>query len=125
MASQVTNYKCPACTGPLHFVGASGQLEYDYYGAELICDATTAATSCPYCGNPTVVPGQFSGALKPEFVIPFKLSKEDAVAALKKHYQGKPFLPRALYQRKSHPGDQGRVRPLLDVRRPGGGQRRL
>ena len=95
MTSQVTNYKCPACTGPLHFVGASGQLEYDYYGAELICDATTAATSCPYCGNPTVVPGQFSGALKPEFVIPFKLSKEDAVAALKKHYQGKPFLPRA------------------------------
>ena len=191
----MTNYKCPACTGPLHFVGASGQLECDYCdahyevaeieklyaekesaavdaakqaqaqeekrrreladmeaqgwdtsgmtsdwgaegegmkayscpscGAELICDATTAATSCPYCGNPTVVPGQFSGALKPEFVIPFKLSKEDAVAALKKHYQGKPFLPRALYQRKSHPGDQGRVRPLLDVRRPGGGQRRL
>lgn len=33
MASQVTNYKCPACTGPLHFVGASGQLECDYCGA--------------------------------------------------------------------------------------------
>ena len=25
-------------------------------GAELICDEGTAATSCPYCGNPTVVP---------------------------------------------------------------------
>ena len=37
-------YSCPSC------------------GAELICDASTAATSCPYCGNPTVVPGQFSGA---------------------------------------------------------------
>ena len=24
--------------------------------AELICDESTAATSCPYCGNPTVVP---------------------------------------------------------------------
>ena len=24
-------------------------------GAELICDESTAATSCPYCGNPTVV----------------------------------------------------------------------
>ena len=32
MASQVTNYKCPACTGPLHFVGASGKLECDYCG---------------------------------------------------------------------------------------------
>ena len=57
-------YNCPSC------------------GAELICDASTAATSCPYCGNPTVVPGQFSGALKPDYVIPLKLSKEDAVAAL-------------------------------------------
>ena len=64
-------------------------------GAELICDASTAATSCPYCGNPTVVPGQFSGALKPDFVLPFKLSKEDAVAALKNHYKGKPLLPKA------------------------------
>ena len=42
-----------------------------------------------------MVPGQFSGALKPDFVIPFKLSKEDAVAALKNHYKGKPLLPKA------------------------------
>ena len=34
MASQVTNYKCPACTGPLHFVGASGQLECDFCGSK-------------------------------------------------------------------------------------------
>ena len=32
MPEQVTNYKCPACTGPLHFVGASGKLECDYCG---------------------------------------------------------------------------------------------
>ena len=95
MASQVTNYKCPACTGPLHFVGASGKLECDYCGAQLICDATTAATSCPYCGNPTVVPGQFAGTLKPDFVIPFKLSREDAIQRLKQHYKGKVFLPKS------------------------------
>lgn len=63
-------------------------------GAELICDKSTAATSCPYCGNPTVVPRQFSGKLKPDFIIPFKLSKEDAVKVLKKHYKGKIFLPK-------------------------------
>ena len=33
MATQVTNYQCPACTGPLHFVGESGKLECDYCGA--------------------------------------------------------------------------------------------
>ena len=155
MADQITNYKCPACTGPLHFVGESGKLECDYCGsnysveeiealyaqkdaqaaaaaekadeaaaqqpdegewvqpdgsewgepgmksytcpscgAELICDETTAATSCPYCGNTTIIPGQLSGARKPDFIIPFKLSKEDAIAALKKHYQKKPLLPK-------------------------------
>ena len=61
---------------------------------ELLCEETTAATSCPYCGNPTVVPGQFSGALRPDFILPFKLSKEEAVRALKKHYKGKFFLPK-------------------------------
>ena len=156
MATQITNYQCPACMGPLHFVGESGKLECDYCGsnfdvaeiealykekeqkaakaaedtenapetkdgsewdvsglnedwgadaegmrtyscpscgAELLCEATTAATSCPYCGNPTVVPGQFSGILKPDYVLPFKLSKEDAIKALKKHYLKKPLLP--------------------------------
>ena len=33
MPTQVTNYKCPACTGPLHFVGGSGKLECDYCGS--------------------------------------------------------------------------------------------
>ena len=33
MASSVTNYKCPACTGPLHFEGASGKLECEYCGS--------------------------------------------------------------------------------------------
>ena len=161
MPAQIAEYKCPACTGPLHFVGESGKLECDYCGstydvaeiealyagqeagakaafqeaeakekngepgeepawdtsalqgdwgadgegmkayncpscgAELICDATTAATSCPYCGNNTIVPGQFGGTMKPDYVIPFKLDKKAAVAALKKHYSKKFFLPRA------------------------------
>ena len=150
MAEQVTNYQCPACTGPLHFVGSSGKLECEYCGstytpaeieklyqekeqkaesafreaeekessapdgetwdaaadgmrafscpscgAELICDETTAATSCPYCGNPSIVPGQFGGMLRPDYVLPFKLSREDAVAALKKHYGKKFLLPKS------------------------------
>ena len=169
MPTQVTNYQCPSCTGPLHFSGASGRLECEYCGAsyavaeiealyaekekkaaeaqqateeggagqgapaadggawdtsdfcedwgaegdgmraygcpscgaELICEESTAATSCPYCGNPTVVPGQFSGALRPDFIVPFKLSKEDAVSALKQHYKGKLLLPK-LFRDNNH-----------------------
>ena len=33
MPTQVTNYQYPGCTGPLHFVGASGKLECEYCGA--------------------------------------------------------------------------------------------
>ncbi|MBQ5806386.1 MAG: hypothetical protein IIW24_03950, partial [Lachnospiraceae bacterium] len=176
MAAQVTNYQCPACTGPVHFSPETGKVVCDYCGstyelkeiealyaekdakaaqaqaeaeekekveaaaedtedkeqkdddrngtefsgdwdmtelnsdwgadaegmkmyncpscgAELICDSSTGATSCPYCGNPTVVPGQFTGALKPNYVIPFKVEKDAAIEALKKHYKGKIFLP--------------------------------
>lgn len=144
MVSNVTNYQCPACTGPLHFVGDRGKLECDYCGstyeiaeiealyaekeqkaieadkvwaaeeaaelkayncpscgAELVCDASTAATSCPYCGNPSVLPGQFSGGLKPEKILPFKLDKEAAKKALKEFYKGKRFLPNA-FKEENH-----------------------
>lgn len=68
-------YNCPAC------------------GAQLMVDQVTAVTNCPYCGNTAVVPGQLSDMLKPDYIIPFKLDKDDAIAALKKYYQGKRFLP--------------------------------
>jgi len=63
-------------------------------GGEIVGDETTAATSCPYCDNPVVMMGQLSGSLKPDIVIPFKLDKKAAKAALKKHYCGKKLLPK-------------------------------
>ena len=68
-------YNCPSC------------------GAELICDETTVATSCPYCDNHAVIPTRYSGEFKPDFVLPFAKTKEEAIAALKSHYKGRPFLP--------------------------------
>lgn len=64
-------------------------------GGEIVGDETTAATSCPYCGNPIVVKGQFSGSLKPDFVIPFKLDRKVAEEKFAKHLQGKKLLPKA------------------------------
>lgn len=63
-------------------------------GGEIVGDESTAATSCPYCGNPVIMMGQFSGALKPDYVIPFKFDKKAAVEALKKHCSGKKLLPK-------------------------------
>jgi len=75
--AKMRSYSCPSC------------------GAGIICDDTTAATSCPYCGNNTIVPGQFAGQLRPDYVIPFKLDKQAAKDALKKYYKGKKFLPKS------------------------------
>ena len=66
----------------------------DSCGGEIITDDSTAATSCPYCGNPVVVPKQFEGMLKPDLIIPFKLDKKQAEQKLKEHLKGKILLPR-------------------------------
>ncbi len=63
-------------------------------GGEIIGDETLAATKCPYCDNPVVMKEQFSGMLRPDYVIPFKLNKEEAKAGLLKHISGKALLPK-------------------------------
>lgn len=63
-------------------------------GGEIVGDETVAATFCPYCDNPVVMLGKLSGMLKPDFVIPFKKSKEDAKKAMIEHTKGKRLLPK-------------------------------
>ena len=63
-------------------------------GGEIVGDENTAATTCPFCDNPVVMKGQFAGDLRPDLVIPFKLDKQAAKDALKKHYSGKKLLPK-------------------------------
>lgn len=70
-------------------------------GGELVADENTAATSCPFCGSPVVLAGRLAGDLKPDLVIPFRLSREDAKAALRRHMQGKRLLPR-LFRDENH-----------------------
>lgn len=64
-------------------------------GAEIVCDENTIATECCYCGNPTMLPSRFEGSLKPDYILPFRKTKEEAVAAMKKYYEGKKLLPDA------------------------------
>ncbi len=66
----------------------------DACGGELITNDNTAATFCPYCGNAAILPGRISGGLKPEGVIPFQTTKQDAREAFLKLCKGKPLLPK-------------------------------
>lgn len=67
-------------------------------GGEIVSDENTVATFCPYCDNPTIMPGRVSGGLKPEAVLPFKTSKEDAKKAFLQLCKGKPLLPKMFTQ---------------------------
>lgn len=69
-------------------------------GGELMTDGNTAATFCPFCDNPAVLPSRLSGGLRPEAVIPFKTTKEDAQKALLKLCQGKRLLPKDFTSRQ-------------------------
>ena len=74
-------------------------------GGEIITDSTTAASKCPYCDNPVVMSGNFSGDLKPDYVIPFKFDKEAAKKALNKHLEGRKLLPK-VFKDQNHIDEQ-------------------
>lgn len=71
----LANYSCPSC------------------GAEVTGDDTLGSTVCPYCGQSTVVKGQFEGTLRPDYIIPFKFDKKAAMAAFEESAKKAPFLP--------------------------------
>lgn len=70
-------------------------------GGEILADKTTGATSCPYCGNKVVMKGQFDGALRPDYIIPFKKDKKQAKEAYRKHLEGKKILP-GVFKQQNH-----------------------
>ena len=68
-------YNCPDC------------------GAEIVADELTSATFCIYCGNTAILKNKLAGKFKPDFIIPFKKTEEDARNAFKNVTKGKPFAP--------------------------------
>lgn len=74
--SGMQTFLCPACSG------------------EILSDTNTAATFCPFCENPAILTARVSGGLKPDGVLPFQKSKEDAKNAFLQLCKGKPLLPK-------------------------------
>lgn len=66
----------------------------DSCGGQILAGPHTAATSCPYCGNPVLIKGRLTMGYKPKYIIPFKKEKTDAVNALSEHIKKKPLLPK-------------------------------
>lgn len=70
------NYNCPNC------------------GASVVALENTSTTTCPYCRNTTIMKDKLEGEFNPDAVIPFKLTKEDAMEAFKKFHKGKLLMPK-------------------------------
>ncbi|WML29667.1 TFIIB-type zinc ribbon-containing protein [Neobacillus sp. OS1-32] len=63
-------------------------------GAILLTTADTTATNCSFCGAGVVIADRLSGQLAPAKVIPFTISKEEAIDAFKKWCRKGLLTPR-------------------------------
>lgn len=63
-------------------------------GAELAVNGVESSTFCAYCGQPTIVFSRVSQTLKPEVIIPFRIQKQEAVAAIRKRFNQGFFIPK-------------------------------
>lgn len=69
-------------------------------GANTVLPRSTLATKCPYCSSPVVVDEGNRGLIRPDTVVPFELSAEQAEHHLSVWARGKLYAPRNF--RKGH-----------------------
>lgn len=67
-------------------------------GAQIISSEVTGSMSCPFCGNNVVAGEQFSGDLRPNVVLPFQKTREEAIAAYKSYVNNKRLLPKVFFE---------------------------
>ncbi|MBR4010117.1 MAG: hypothetical protein IKI87_04535 [Clostridiales bacterium] len=63
-------------------------------GGEVIVSGTEVSTHCVYCGSTTLVFNRISKEVRPDYIIPFKITKEEALANVKKKLLSGPFVPK-------------------------------
>jgi len=62
-------------------------------GAEVIITGSEASTFCAYCGNPAIVFNRVSKELKPDGLIPFKITKEQALGLIRSKIKENRYIP--------------------------------
>ncbi len=92
-------------------------------GAEVIAETeNTAATFCVYCHSPVVLTNRLKGEFKPNMVIPFKISEEDAKQKFREFCKKKWFIPKDFVSDAQLDMMKGVYYPywLVDSRKDGG-----
>jgi DNA-directed RNA polymerase subunit RPC12/RpoP len=63
-------------------------------GGEILAAESLGSTKCPFCSNNVVVKEKFTGKFSPDYIIPFKLTREDAMETYRKHVKSKRLVPK-------------------------------
>ncbi len=66
-------------------------------GAEIVTEATTAATRCYFCHSPVVLQDRLSDDFRPDGVVPFALDKETAKKQFMDYVGRKTFIDRHFF----------------------------
>ena len=66
-------------------------------GAEVVTDDTTLTTFCYYCHSPVVIVERGLGSFKPDYIIPFKISENEAKENFLKWAKSKRYVPKSFY----------------------------
>ena len=62
-------------------------------GATLIADENTMSTMCPFCGSPALITRRMTREFKPDYIIPFKIDKDQAKDIAKKWLDSRQYVP--------------------------------
>ena len=65
-------------------------------GAELAVNGVETSTFCAYCGQATVVQDRVDDYLKPDYIIPFKVTREDAEKTIRMRLNKGFFVPKGI-----------------------------
>ena len=63
-------------------------------GGEILTTESLGSTKCPFCSNNVVVKEKFTGEFKPDGIIPFKLTKDDAMKTYRDHVKSMRLAPK-------------------------------
>lgn len=94
--------------------GAAGEKEddkcvivCDNCGAELITDKNTSATCCSFCGSPAIITRRLTKQFRPDYLIPFKITKDEAKEKFIEFAKGKKYVPRDYFNKSNLNNIQG------------------
>ncbi len=70
-------------------------------GARVVTDRNTSATFCAFCGSPALVGQRLTNEFKPQYMIPFKVSRQKAEKAFMKWAGGGRWTPFGFVSKKN------------------------